>query len=188
MAVDGKYAGHILISDIIKPHAKEAIAELKKAGISKTVMLTGDSKRVADQVAEELGIQEVYSELLPADKVSRVEELLNQKSEKDKLAFVGDGINIGIAMGALGSDAAIEAADIVLMDDDPLKISKAIKIARKCIRIVYENIYFAIGIKVLCLILGALGIANMWMAIFADVGVMILAVLNAIRTLFVKNL
>lgn len=197
MAIDGKYAGHILISDIIKPHAKEAIAELKKAGISKTVMLTGDSKRVADQVAEELGIQEVYSELLPADKVSRVEELLNQKSEKDKLAFVGDGINdapvlsradIGIAMGALGSDAAIEAADIVLMDDDPLKISKAIKIARKCIRIVYENIYFAIGIKILCLILGALGIANMWMAIFADVGVMIIAVLNAIRTLFVKNL
>ena len=197
MAIDGKYAGHILISDIIKPHAKEAIAELKKAGISKTVMLTGDSKRVADQVAGELGIQEVYSELLPADKVSRVEELLNQKSEKAKLAFVGDGINdapvlsradIGIAMGALGSDAAIEAADIVLMDDDPLKISKAIKIARKCIRIVYENIYFAIGIKVLCLILGALGIANMWMAIFADVGVMILAVLNAIRTLFVKNL
>lgn len=197
MAIDGKYAGHILISDIIKPHAKEAIAELKKAGISKTVMLTGDSKRVADQVAEELGIQEVYSELLPADKVSRVEELLNQKSEKDKLAFVGDGINdapvlsradIGIAMGALGSDAAIEAADIVLMDDDPLKISKAIKIVRKCIRIVYENIYFAIGIKILCLILGALGIANMWVAIFADVGVMILAVLNAIRTLFVKNL
>lgn len=197
MAIDGKYAGHILISDIIKPHAKEAIAELKKAGISKTVMLTGDSKRVADQVAEELGIQEVYSELLPADKVSRVEELLNQKFEKDKLAFVGDGINdapvlsradIGIAMGALGSDAAIEAADIVLMDDDPLKISKAIKIARKCIRIVYENIYFAIGIKILCLILGALGIANMWVAIFADVGVMILAVLNAIRTLFVKNL
>ena len=197
MAIDSKYAGHILISDIIKPHAKEAIAELKKAGISKTVMLTGDSKRVADQVAGELGIQEVYSELLPADKVSRVEELLNQKFEKDKLAFVGDGINdapvlsradIGIAMGALGSDAAIEAADIVLMDDDPLKISKAIKIARKCIRIVYENIYFAIGIKILCLILGALGIANMWVAIFADVGVMILAVLNAIRTLFVKNL
>ena len=197
MAIDGKYAGHILISDIIKPHAKEAIAELKKAGISKTVMLTGDSKRVADQVAGELGIQEVYSELLPADKVSRVEELLNQKSEKAKLAFVGDGINdapvlsradIGIAMGALGSDAAIEAADIVLMDDDSLKISKAIKIARKCIRIVYENIYFAIGIKILCLILGALGIANMWVAIFADVGVMILAVLNAIRTLFVKNL
>ena len=197
MAVDGKYAGHILISDIIKPHAKEAITELKKAGISKTVMLTGDSKRVADQVAKDLGIQEVYSELLPADKVSKVEELLHQKSKKDKLAFVGDGINdapvlsradIGIAMGALGSDAAIEAADIVLMDDDPLKISKAIKIARKCIRIVYENIYFAIGIKILCLILGALGIANMWMAIFADVGVMIIAVLNAIRTLFVKNL
>ena len=197
MAVDGKYEGHILISDILKPHAKEAIAELKKAGIKKTVMLTGDSKRVADQVAKELGIGEVYSELLPADKVSKVEELLHQISEKEKLAFVGDGINdapvlsradIGIAMGALGSDAAIEAADIVLMDDDPLKISKAIKIARKCIHIVYENIYFAIGIKILCLILGALGIANMWMAIFADVGVMIIAVLNAIRTLFVKNL
>ena len=197
MAVDGKYEGHILISVILKPHAKEAIAELKKAGIKKTVMLTGDSKRVADQVAKELGIGEVYSELLPADKVSKVEELLHQKSEKEKLAFVGDGINdapvlsradIGIAMGALGSDAAIEAADIVLMDDDPLKISKAIKIARKCIHIVYENIYFAIGIKILCLILGALGIANMWMAIFADVGVMIIAVLNAIRTLFVKNL
>ena len=197
MAVDGKYAGHILISDIIKPHAKEAIAELKKAGITKTVMLTGDSKRVADQVAADLGIHEVYSELLPADKVTKVEELLSKKTEKEKLAFVGDGINdapvlsradIGIAMGALGSDAAIEAADIVLMDDDPLKISKAIKIARKCIRIVYENIYFAIGIKVLCLILGAVGIANMWMAIFADVGVMILAVLNAIRALFVKNL
>ena len=197
MAVDGKYEGHILISDILKPHAKEAIAELKKAGIKKTVMLTGDSKRVADQVAKELGIGEVYSELLPADKVSKVEELFHQKSEKEKLAFVGDGINdapvlsradIGIAMGALGSDAAIEAADIVLMDDDPLKISKAIKIARKCIHIVYENIYFAIGIKILCLILGALGIANMWMAIFADVGVMIIAVLNAIRTLFVKNL
>ena len=197
MAVDGRYEGHILISDILKPHAKEAIAELKKAGIKKTVMLTGDSKRVADQVAKELGIEEVYIELLPADKVSKVEELLHQKSEKEKLAFVGDGINdapvlsradIGIAMGALGSDAAIEAADIVLMDDDPLKISKAIKIARKCIHIVYENIYFAIGIKILCLILGALGIANMWMAIFADVGVMIIAVLNAIRTLFVKNL
>ena len=197
MAIDGKYAGHILISDIIKPHAKEAIAELKKAGISKTVMLTGDSKRVADQVAEELGIQEVYSELLPADKVSRVEELLNQKSEKAKLAFVGDGINdapvlsradIGIAMGALGSDAAIEAADIVLMDDDPLKISKAIRISRKCLRIVYENIWFALGIKGICLLLGALGIANMWMAIFADVGVMVIAVLNATRALFVKNL
>lgn len=197
MAIDGRYAGHILISDIIKPHAKEAIAELKKAGISRTVMLTGDSRRVADQVAAELGIDEVYSELLPADKVTKVEEILDKKTEKEKLAFVGDGINdapvlsradIGIAMGALGSDAAIEAADIVLMDDDPLKISKAIKIARKCIRIVYENIYFAIGIKILCLILGALGIANMWVAIFADVGVMILAVLNAIRTLFVKNL
>ena len=197
MAVDGRYAGHILISDIIKPHAKEAIAELKKAGISRTVMLTGDSKRVADQVATELGIDEVYSELFPADKVTKVEELLDKKTAKEKLAFVGDGINdapvlsradIGIAMGALGSDAAIEAADIVLMDDDPLKISKAIKIARKCIRIVYENIYFAIGIKVLCLILGAIGIANMWMAIFADVGVMIIAVLNAIRALFVKKL
>ena len=197
MAVDGRYAGHILISDIIKPHAKEAIAELKKAGISRTVMLTGDSKRVADQVAAELGIDEVCSELLPADKVTRVEELLDKKTAKEKLAFVGDGINdapvlsradIGIAMGALGSDAAIEAADIVLMDDDPLKISKAIKIARKCIRIVYENIYFAIGIKVLCLILGAIGVANMWMAIFADVGVMIIAVLNAIRALFVKKL
>ena len=197
MAVDGRYAGHILISDIIKPHAKEAIAELKKAGISRTVMLTGDSRRVADQVASELGIDEVYSELLPADKVTKVEELLDKKTAKEKLAFVGDGINdapvlsradIGIAMGALGSDAAIEAADIVLMDDDPLKISKAIKIARKCIHIVYENIYFAIGIKVLCLLLGAIGIANMWMAIFADVGVMIIAVLNAIRALFVKKL
>ena len=197
MAVDGRYAGHILISDIIKPHAKEAIAELKKAGISRTVMLTGDSKRVADQVATELGIDEVYSELFPADKVTKVEKLLDKKTAKEKLAFVGDGINdapvlsradIGIAMGALGSDAAIEAADIVLMDDDPLKISKAIRIARKCIRIVYENIYFAIGIKVLCLILGAIGIANMWMAIFADVGVMIIAVLNAIRALFVKKL
>ena len=197
MAVDGRYAGHILISDIIKPHAKAAIAELKKAGISKTVMLTGDSRRVADQVAAELGIDEVYSELLPADKVTKVEELLDKKTAKEKLAFVGDGINdapvlsradIGIAMGALGSDAAIEAADIVLMDDDPLKISKAIKIARKCIHIVYENIYFAIGIKVLCLLLGAIGLANMWMAIFADVGVMIIAVLNAIRALFVKKL
>ena len=197
LALDGKYAGHILISDVIKPHAKEAIKELKKAGVTKTVMLTGDRKNVADAVASELGIKEVYSELLPADKGAKGEELLANKEEKDKLAFVGDGINdapvlsradIGIAMGALGSDAAIEAADIVLMDDDPLKISKAIKIAKKCIRIVYENIYFAIGIKVLCLILGALGIANMWMAIFADVGVMVIAVLNAIRTLFVKNL
>ena len=197
VAVDGRYAGHILISDKLKPHAKEAIRDLKKAGITKTVMLTGDMKRVADKVAEELGIGEVYSELLPADKVAKVEQLLNQKSEKEKLAFVGDGINdapvlsradIGIAMGALGSDAAIEAADVVLMDDDPKKIAKAIKISRKCMRIVYENIYFALGIKAICLILGALGIANMWMAIFADVGVMVIAVLNAIRALFVKNL
>ena len=197
MAVDGKYAGHILISDLIKPHAAQAIAELKRAGVKKTVMLTGDAKNVAEQVAEELGIQEVHSELLPADKVAKVEELLKQKTEKEKLAFVGDGINdapvlsradIGIAMGALGSDAAIEAADIVLMDDDPLKIAKAIKIARKCIRIVYQNIYFALGIKGICLLLGAIGVANMWMAIFADVGVMVLAVLNAIRTLFVKNI
>ena len=197
VAVDGKYAGHILICDMIKPHAKEAIQALRKSGIKKTIMLTGDSKRIADQVAADLGIDEVYSELLPGDKVSKVEELLDAKTEKEKLAFVGDGINdapvlsradIGIAMGALGSDAAIEAADIVLMDDDPLKISKAIHISRKCIHIVYENIYFAIGIKVLFLLLGAIGIANMWMAIFADVGVMILAVLNAIRALFVKNL
>lgn len=197
MAVDGEYAGHIVISDLLKPHAKEAISELKKHGISHTVMLTGDAKAVADSVAKELGISEVYSELLPGDKVAKVEELLSLKTEKEKLAFVGDGINdapvlsradIGIAMGALGSDAAIEAADIVLMDDDPLKISKAIRIARKCIRIVYENIYFAIGIKLICLLLGAIGIANMWFAIFADVGVMILAVLNAIRTLFVKKL
>lgn len=197
VAIDGKYAGHILISDVIKEHAAEAIAALKKSGIVKTVMLTGDAKNVADHVAARLGIDEVCSELLPGDKVEKVEELLTKKSEKDKLAFVGDGINdapvlsradIGIAMGALGSDAAIEAADIVLMDDDPLKISKAIRISRKCIRIVYENIYFAIGIKVICLVLGALGIANMWFAIFADVGVMILAVLNAIRTLFVKKL
>ena len=197
MAVDGKYAGHILISDIIKPHAKEAIENLKKAGITRTVMLTGDGKKVAESVAADLGIGEVHSELLPADKVSKVEELLSDKSEKEKLAFVGDGINdapvlsradIGIAMGALGSDAAIEAADVVLMDDDPLKIAKAIRIAKKCMRIVYENIYFAIGVKLICLVLGALGIANMWIAIFADVGVMVLAVLNAIRTLFVKNL
>ena len=197
VAIDGKYAGHILISDVIKEHAAEAIAALKKSGIEKTVMLTGDAKNVADHVAAQLGIDEVCSELLPGDKVEKVEELLTKKPEKDKLAFVGDGINdapvlsradIGIAMGALGSDAAIEAADIVLMDDDPLKISKAIRISRKCLRIVYENIYFAIGIKVICLILGALGIANMWFAIFADVGVMILAVLNAIRTLFVKKL
>lgn len=197
VAVDGAYAGYILISDKLKPHAKEAINALKRAGVSKTVMLTGDASNVAMQIAEELGIKEVHSELLPADKVTKVEELLAYKNDKAKLAFVGDGINdapvlsradIGIAMGALGSDAAIEAADIVLMDDDPLKIAKAIKISRKCIRIVYQNIYFAIGIKVLCLILGAVGIANMWLAIFADVGVMVLAVLNTIRTLFVKKL
>ena len=197
MAVNGKYAGHILISDKIKPHAKEAIAALKKCGVKKTIMLTGDRREAARQVAEELGIDEVHSELLPGDKVAQVEKLLDEKGEKEKLAFVGDGINdapvlsradIGIAMGALGSDAAIEAADIVLMDDDPLKISKAIRISRKCLRIVYENIYFAIGVKVVCLILGALGIANMWAAIFADVGVMIIAVLNAIRALNVKKL
>lgn len=197
MAVDGKYAGHILISDQIKPHAKEAIAALKKCGVKKTIMLTGDRREAARQVAEELGIDEVHSELLPGDKVAQVEKLLDEKGEKEKLAFVGDGINdapvlsradIGIAMGALGSDAAIEAADIVLMDDDPIKISKAIRISRKCLRIVYENIYFAIGVKVICLILGALGIANMWAAIFADVGVMIIAVLNAIRALNVKKL
>ena len=197
MAVDGKYAGHILIADIIKPHAKEAIQALKKAGVRKTIMLTGDTKKVADQVAAELAIDEVYSELLPADKVTKVETLLSTKGQKEKLAFVGDGINdapvlsradIGIAMGALGSDAAIEAADVVLMDDDPLKISKAIRISRKCLRIVYENIWFALGIKGICLLLGALGIANMWMAIFADVGVMVIAVLNATRALFVKNL
>ena len=196
MAVDGKYAGHILISDTLKPHAKQAIKELKKCGVKKTIMLTGDRKNVADYVAKDLGIQEVYSELLPGDKVSKVEALLANKTEKEKLAFVGDGINdapvlsradVGIAMGAMGSDAAIEAADIVLMDDDPLKIATAIHIARKCIRIVYENIYFAIGIKLICLLLGALGIANMWMAIFADVGVMVIAVLNAIRALFVKK-
>lgn len=196
MAVDGKYAGHILISDTLKPHAKQAIKELKKCGVKKTIMLTGDRKNVADYVAKDLGIQEVYSELLPGDKVSKVEALLANKTEKEKLAFVGDGINdapvlsradVGIAMGAMGSDAAIEAADIVLMDDDPLKIATAIHIARKCIRIVYENIYFAIGIKLICLLLGAVGIANMWMAIFADVGVMVIAVLNAIRALFVKK-
>lgn len=197
VAIDGAYAGHILISDVPKPTSKDAIANLKKNGIKETVMLTGDIDRVAQQVAGELGVDRVYSELLPADKVSKVEELLAKKSEKEKLAFVGDGINdapvlsradIGIAMGAMGSDAAIEAADVVLMDDDPMKIVKAIRIAKKCMRIVYENIYFAIGIKVICLILGAVGIANMWVAIFADVGVMVLAVLNAIRTLFVKHL
>ena len=197
VAVDGKYEGHIIISDVIKPTAKAAIKALHKAGVAKLVMLTGDAKNVAKQVADELGIDQVYSELLPGDKVEKVEELLASKGEKEKLAFVGDGINdapvlrradIGIAMGALGSDAAIEAADIVLMDDDPLKIAKAIKISRKCLRIVYENIYFAIGIKLICLALGAVGIANMWLAIFADVGVMVIAVLNAIRALLVKNL
>lgn len=197
IAIDHTYAGHIVISDLVKPHAKEAVAALKSAGVRRTVMLTGDMDAVARQVAKELGIDEVYSELLPQDKVVKVEELLEKKAEKEKLAFVGDGINdapvlsradIGIAMGAMGSDAAIEAADVVLMDDDPLKIAKAIKISRKCLRIVYENIWFAIGIKALCLLLGALGIANMWLAVFADVGVMILAVLNAIRALFVKRL
>ena len=197
MAVGGTYAGHIVISDVEKPHAKEAIRALRSAGIEKTVMLTGDSWKVAEHVAADLGIDEVYAELLPGDKVAKVEELLEQKMERGKLAFVGDGINdapvlsradIGIAMGAMGSDAAIEAADIVLMDDDPMKIAKAIKISRKCLRIVYENIWFAIGIKLICLVLGAVGIANMWLAIFADVGVMIIAVLNAIRALFVKKL
>ncbi|RKJ72388.1 cadmium-translocating P-type ATPase [Butyricicoccus sp. 1XD8-22] len=197
MAINGKYAGHIVISDIIKPHSKAAIAELKKAGVDKTVMLTGDAKKVANQVASSLGIDEVYSELLPADKVEKVEELLRVKLGKAKLAFVGDGINdapvlsradIGIAMGAMGSDAAIEAADIVLMDDDPIKIAKAIKISRKCLRIVYQNITMALVVKFACLALGAVGIANMYLAIFADVGVMILAVLNAIRCLFVKKL
>lgn len=197
MAVNGEYAGHIVISDIEKPHAKEAVQALKAAGVERTVMLTGDSEKVAARVAADLGIDVFYAELLPADKVSRVEELLEAAPEKSKVAFVGDGINdapvlsradIGIAMGAMGSDAAIEAADIVLMDDDPVKISKAIRISRKCLRIVYENIWFAIGIKLICLILGAVGIANMWLAIFADVGVMIIAVLNAIRALFVKKL
>lgn len=197
VAINNEYAGHILISDLMKSHAKEAIQALKKIGIKKTIMLTGDIKSVADQVAEELKIDAVYSDLLPSDKVDKVEEILQNKGNKEKVAFVGDGINdapvlsradIGIAMGALGSDAAIEAADVVLMDDDPLKIAKAIKISKKCIRIVYENIYFAIGVKVICLILGAIGIANMWIAIFADVGVMVLAVLNAIRALRVSHL
>ena len=197
MALDGKYAGHIVISDVVKPHSREAIQALKASGVRRTVMLTGDARKVAEQVARELDIDEVYSELLPADKVEKVEELLKNRSEKEKLAFVGDGINdapvlgradIGIAMGAMGSDAAIEAADVVLMDDDPMKIAKAIRISRKCLRIVYQNIVFAIGIKLICLALGAVGIANMWLAIFADVGVMILAVLNAIRALFVKKL
>lgn len=197
MAINGEYAGHIVISDVIKPHAKEALAELKKAGVKKTVMLTGDAKRVAEEVAGSLGIDEMYSELLPGDKVTKVEELLAAKSGKEKLAFVGDGINdapvltradIGIAMGAMGSDAAIEAADVVLMDDDPMKISKAIKISRKCLGIVYQNIAFALIIKFACLGLGAIGIANMWFAIFADVGVMVIAVLNAIRALRVHSL
>ncbi len=197
IAIDGQYAGHIVISDVVKPHAKEAIERLKHAGVEKTVMLTGDSQRVADQVAGALGVDEVHSELLPADKVAQVEKLLAGKGGKDKLAFVGDGINdapvlsradIGIAMGAMGSDAAIEAADVVLMDDDPLKIAKAIRISRKCIGIVYQNIVFALAVKFACLALGALGLANMWAAIFADVGVMVLAVLNAIRALRVHNL
>mgnify|MGYP001852245425 FL=1 len=197
MAVDGAYAGHIVISDRVKPHAAEAVRSLKASGVEQTVMLTGDRKKAAEQVAESLGIDQVYSELLPAGKVEKVEELLARKSGSANLAFVGDGINdapvlsradIGIAMGAMGSDAAIEAADVVLMDDDPMKISKAIRISRKCLRIVYENIWFAIGVKLVCLILGALGLANMWIAIFADVGVMILAVLNAVRALFVKKL
>ncbi|MDY4171700.1 MAG: HAD-IC family P-type ATPase, partial [Evtepia sp.] len=197
LAVDGAYAGHILIADVIKPTAKAAMAALKMAGVEKTVMLTGDTEAVARQVAGELGVDQVYSQLLPADKVEKVEELLRSKTSRKKLAFVGDGINdapvlsradIGIAMGAMGSDAAIEAADVVLMDDDPLKIAKAIRISRKCLRIVYQNIAFALGVKGICLVLGALGIANMWLAIFADVGVMVLAVLNAIRALFVKNL
>ncbi len=195
MAIDGAYAGHIVISDMIKPHAKEAVEALRVSGVTRTVMLTGDTESVAGQVAAELGIDEVYSELLPEGKVEKVEELLERK--EGKLAFVGDGINdapvlsradIGIAMGAMGSDAAIEAADVVLMDDDPLKIVKAVRISRKCLRIVHENIWFAIGIKAACLLLGALGIANMWLAVFADVGVMVLAVLNAVRALFVKKL
>ena len=197
MAIDGKYVGHIVISDELKENSKEAIAELKRAGVKRAVMLTGDKEKVAKKIAEDVGIDEYYAELLPADKVTHVEKLLKECGEKEKLAFVGDGINdapvlsradIGIAMGALGSDAAIEAADVVLMDDDPMKISKAIKIAKKCIRIVYENIYFAILVKLGCLLLGALGIANMWLAIFADVGVMVICVLNAIRCLAVKNL
>lgn len=197
VAIDGAYTGHIVISDVVKPNATEAIRKLRAAGIRKTVMLTGDRKATAEKIAKELGIEEVYSELLPSDKVEKVENILKAKSNDEKLAFVGDGINdapvlgradIGIAMGAMGSDAAIEAADVVLMDDDPLKIAKAIRISQKCMRIVYENIVFAIGVKALCLILGAVGIANMWLAIFADVGVMVLAVLNAIRALFVKKL
>lgn len=197
MAVDGAYAGHIVISDVVKPNSAAAMSLLKESGVKKIVMLTGDAKKVADHTASELGISEVYSELLPADKVEKVEELLRSKPAKSKLAFVGDGINdapvlsradIGIAMGAMGSDAAIEAADVVLMDDDPMKISKAIRISRKCLRIVYQNIFFALAVKFACLALGAVGIANMYLAIFADVGVMVLAVLNAVRCLFVKKL
>ncbi|MBO6284087.1 MAG: heavy metal translocating P-type ATPase, partial [Pseudobutyrivibrio sp.] len=196
VAIDSEYAGYILISDELKPTSKDAIKAMKHAGIRSTVMLTGDSEKVANIVAGDLGLDKVFSQLLPADKVTKVEELLAAKNDKEQLVFVGDGINdapvlsradIGIAMGALGSDAAIEAADVVLMDDDPMKIAKAINIAKKCMRIVYENIYFAIGIKVACLILGALGLANMWLAIFADVGVMVLAVLNAIRALRVRG-
>lgn len=197
VAVDGAYAGHIVISDVVKPDASDAVRQLRKAGVMKTVMLTGDDKKVAASVASQLGIDEFYANLLPADKVARVEKLIAGRKNSEKLVFVGDGINdapvlaradIGIAMGAMGSDAAIEAADVVLMDDDPLKIAKAIKISRKCLRIVYENIVFAIGIKLICLLLGALGIAGMWLAIFADVGVMVIAVLNAIRALFVEKL
>ena len=196
VAVDGRYAGHIVISDVIKPHARQAIAALKRNGIKQTVMLTGDTRRTAENIAKDVGVDQVYSELLPADKVNKVEQLLARKGEKEKLAFVGDGINdapvltradIGIAMGAMGSDAAIEAADVVLMDDDPLQIANAILLSRKCLRIVYENIVFALRIKFLCLGLGAVGIANMWFAIFADVGVMILAILNAIRALYAPS-
>ena len=197
VAVDGAYAGHLLVSDVVKPTAKEAVRALRAAGVTKTVMLTGDARRVGEAVAAELGIDEVQAELLPGDKVAAVETLLANKPERSVLAFVGDGINdapvltradVGIAMGALGSDAAIEAADVVLMDDDPKKIALAVRIAKKCMRIVYENIWFAIGVKLVCLALGAAGIANMWLAIFADVGVMVLAVLNAIRALFTKEL
>ena len=196
VAINGQYAGHVIIADVLKPYAKEAIEKLKNTGIKRIVMLTGDSKQVSEKIAAEVGIDEYYSDLLPADKVEKLEKILDEQ-KKSKTAFVGDGINdapvlsradIGIAMGAMGSDAAIEAADVVLMDDDPLKISKAIKIAKKCMTIVKENIYFAIGVKFACLILGAIGIANMWLAIFADVGVMVLAVINSIRTMFVKNL
>ena len=197
VAIEGMYAGYLLIADVVKPHSAQAIRGLKNAGVRKTVMLTGDAEPVAKAVSAELGLDEYHAGLLPGDKVDQIETLLAAKQPKENLAFVGDGINdapvlsradVGIAMGALGSDAAIEAADVVLMDDDPKKIVKAIKISRKCMRIVYENIYFALGIKAICLVLGALGIANMWMAIFADVGVMVIAVLNAIRALFVKNL